>query len=88
VAISATAFTALSESNRSIAWIEGMISYLGRQDNLAVRQAAFFALAINLVMVMAAIASIMLTIPKLKRGEQAHASDAQVAVNDLTASAR
>ena len=63
VAISATVFTALSASNRSIAWIEGVISYLGRQDNLAVRQAAFFALAINLLMVVAAIVSIMVTIP-------------------------
>ena len=40
--------------------------YLGRQDNLAVRQAAFFALAINLLMVVAAIVSIMVTIPKRK----------------------
>jgi MFS transporter, DHA2 family, multidrug resistance protein len=66
VAISATVFTALSDSNRSIAWIEGVISYIGRQDNLAVRQAAFFALAINLVMVIAAIISIMVTIPQRK----------------------
>ena len=66
VAISATVFTALSGSNRSIAWIEGVISYLGRQDNLAVRQAAFFALAINLLMVVAAIVSIMVTIPARK----------------------
>jgi DHA2 family multidrug resistance protein-like MFS transporter len=64
VAISATVFTALSDSNRSIAWIEGVISYIGRQDNRAVRQAAFFALAINLLMVVAAIVSIMTTIPK------------------------
>ena len=66
VAISATIFTALSESNESVQWIEGVISYLGRQDNLAVRQAAFFALAVNLLMVVAAIVSIMLTIPKSK----------------------
>ena len=64
VAISATVFAALSGSNRSFAWMEGVISYLGRQDNLAVRQAAFFALAINLLMVVAAIVSIMVTIPK------------------------
>jgi DHA2 family multidrug resistance protein-like MFS transporter len=63
VAISATIFTALSENNRSVTWIEGVISYLGRQDNLAVRQAAFFALAVNLLLVLAAILSIMLTIP-------------------------
>jgi len=62
VAISAAVFTALSGSNRSIKWLEGMISYMGRQDNLAVRQAALFALAINVLMVAAAIVSIMVTI--------------------------
>lgn len=67
VAISATVFTALSGSNRSVAWVEGVISYLGRQDNLAVREAAFFALVINLLMVVAAIVSIMLTIPARER---------------------
>jgi DHA2 family multidrug resistance protein-like MFS transporter len=67
VAISATVFTALSGDSRSISWIEGVISYIGRQDNLAVRQAAFFALAINLLMVAAAIVSIMVTIPARKR---------------------
>ncbi len=64
VAISATIFTALSDRDRSIAWIEGVITYAGRQDNLAVRQAAFFALAVNLLMVVAAVVSIMVTIPK------------------------
>src|SRR4029079_18208370 len=54
VAISATVFTALSKSGESVRWVEGVISFLGRQDNLAVRKAAFFALAINLLMVVAA----------------------------------
>lgn len=44
--------------------IEGVISYIGRQDNIAVRQAGFFALSVNLLMVVAAIASVMVTIPK------------------------
>jgi DHA2 family multidrug resistance protein-like MFS transporter len=43
-----------------------VISYLGRQDNLAVRKAAFFALAVNLLMVVAAIVSIIVTIPARK----------------------
>ena len=64
VAISATVFTALGKSGESARWIEGVISYAGRQDNLAVRQAAFFALAVNLLMVIAAIVSILMTIPK------------------------
>jgi DHA2 family multidrug resistance protein-like MFS transporter len=67
VAISATVFTALSKSRESVRWIEGVITYLGRQDNLAVRKAAFFALAINLLMVVAAIVSIMVTIPARPR---------------------
>ena len=82
VAISATVFAALSDSNRSIAWIEGVISYLGRQDNLAVRQAAFFALAVNLLMVVAAIVSIMVTIPKRARSEEELVTERQVAAND------
>ncbi len=63
VAVSAAVFTALGDRTRPVAWIEGVISYLGRQDNVAVRQAAFFALAINLLMVVAAIVAIMRTIP-------------------------
>src|SRR5690606_3459845 len=68
VAISAAVFTALSADASSVQWIEGVISYIGRQDNVAVREAAFFALGINLLMVVAAIASIMLTIPKSAGG--------------------
>jgi DHA2 family multidrug resistance protein-like MFS transporter len=79
VAISATVFTALSGSTHSVAWIEGVISYLGRQDNLAVREAAFFALAINLLMVVAAIVSIMVTIPTRKRSESESGATLQVA---------
>ena len=71
VAISATVFTALSGDNGSIEWMEGVISYLGRQDNLAIRQAAFVALAINLLMVVAAIVSIMVTIPARRPGDEA-----------------
>src|SRR5690606_4166191 len=44
VAISASVFTALSDDNSVVSWIEGVITYVGRQDNLAVRQAGFFAL--------------------------------------------
>ncbi len=64
VAISATAFTMLSNDPSSVQWIEGVISYLGRQDNVGIRQAAFFAFVVNLVMAIAAIISVMLTVPK------------------------
>lgn len=82
VAISATVFTALSGSTRPIGWMEGVFSYAGRQDNVAVRQAAFFALAINLLMVVAAIVSIMMTIPRRKRGEEAPATEPPAATGD------
>ena len=46
-----------------------MITFAGRQDNVVIRQAALIALAFNLLMVVAAIVSIMLTVPKgRKRG--------------------
>ena len=64
VAISATIFTVLSAENGSTRWLEGVITFAGRQDNLAVRQAALIALGANLLMVVAAIVSIMLTVPK------------------------
>lgn len=64
VAISAAIFTALSANGESTRWLEGVITFAGRQDNLAVRQAALIALASNLLMVVAAIVSIMLTVPK------------------------
>lgn len=64
VAISAAVFTAFSNNPEPIQWIEGVISYLGRQDNTAVREAAFFAYGINLFMAIGAIVSIMMTIPK------------------------
>jgi DHA2 family multidrug resistance protein-like MFS transporter len=40
-----------------------VITFAGRQDNVAVRQAALIALTFNLLMVVAAIVSIVLTIP-------------------------
>lgn len=64
VAISAAIFTALSANPESISWLEGVITFVGRQDNLAVRQAAIIALMFNVFMVLVAILSIMLTVPK------------------------
>jgi MFS transporter, DHA2 family, multidrug resistance protein len=63
VAISAAIFTALSVDDGSTRWLDGMLTFSGRQDNIALRQAALVALAFNLLMVVAAIASIMLTVP-------------------------
>ena len=69
VAISAAIFTALSANNGSVQWLSGVITFAGRQDNVAIRQAALIALGFNLFMVVAAIVSIMLTVPK-GRGEE------------------
>jgi len=63
VAISATIFTALSSGTDSDRWVEGVITFYGRQDNVAVRVAAMIALMFNVFMVAVAILSIMLTIP-------------------------
>jgi len=68
VAVSAAIFTALSADSGSTRWLEGGLTFAGRQDNVAIRQAALIALAFNLLMVVAAIVSIMLTIPKRQRG--------------------
>ncbi len=67
VAISAAIFTALSANNSSILWLEGVITFTGRQDNLAVREAAIIALGFNVLMIVVAILSIMLTVPKGKK---------------------
>ncbi|HEV2418434.1 MAG TPA: MFS transporter [Terriglobia bacterium] len=69
VAISATIFTALSSGTDSARWVEGVITFYGRQDNVAVRAAAMIALMFNVFMVAVAILSIMLTIPS---GKKAH----------------
>ncbi|MFC7555630.1 hypothetical protein ACFQU7_30550 [Pseudoroseomonas wenyumeiae] len=48
-------------------WIEGVITFIGNQENLASRQAAFFAFLANLVMVAVAILSIVVTVPRGKQ---------------------
>ena len=63
VAISAAIFTALS-TNRGLHWLEGVITFQGREDNLGLRQAAIVALMANVLMAAGAAVSIMLTVPK------------------------
>ncbi len=64
VAISAALFTALSADNSAVNWIAGTVTFAGRQDNLAIREAALVAFVANLLMVAAAIISIALTVPR------------------------
>ena len=66
VAISAAIFTALSADNASAHWVAGAFTFVGRQDNLALREAALVAFGANLLMVVAAIVAILLTVPKDK----------------------
>lgn len=67
VAISAAVFTALSANPATINWLEGVITFQGRQENLAIREAAIIAFAFNIFMVLIATVSIMLTVPKGKK---------------------
>jgi DHA2 family multidrug resistance protein-like MFS transporter len=67
VAISAAIFTALSANDDSIQWLSGVITFTGRHSNVPIRQAALIALGFNLLMVVAAIVSIMLTVPKARK---------------------
>jgi DHA2 family multidrug resistance protein-like MFS transporter len=69
VAISAAIFTALSASQDSAAWLPGVITFAGRQDNLAAREAALFAFGANLLMIVAAIVSIVLLVPAGKKAD-------------------
>ena len=66
VAISAALFTALSADGTPVNWIAGAITFAGRQDNIAIREAAFVAFVANLLMVAAAIIAILRTVPKGK----------------------
>jgi DHA2 family multidrug resistance protein-like MFS transporter len=44
-------------------WLEGVVTFHGRADNLALREAALVALAFNFMMVVVAIVSIAIAIP-------------------------
>jgi MFS transporter, DHA2 family, multidrug resistance protein len=72
VAISAAIFTSISAGTDSARWVEGVISFYGRQDNVAVRAAAMIALLFNALMVAVAILAIMLTIPGGKGAERSN----------------
>lgn len=75
VAICAAVFTAVAAGSEPVPFVDGIISlvgrseFLGRTDNVVIRQAGFIALALNLVMAAAAVVSIMLTIPRGKKVE-------------------
>src|SRR5690606_23843487 len=82
VAISATIYTAIAGNPDGMEWIEGVITFAGNQENLASREAGFFALAANLVMVAAAVISIMVTVPRGRSVERADVGPAQPATQE------
>jgi DHA2 family multidrug resistance protein-like MFS transporter len=63
VAISAGIFTGLSTTDNPSSILDNVITFTGRQDNLAIRHAAIFALLFNVLMVIVAIVAIMKTVP-------------------------
>lgn len=64
VAISAGIFVGLSSIDTPGSILDNVINFAGRQDNLAIRQAAMIALIFNLIMVFVAIFTIMKTVPR------------------------
>lgn len=82
VAISATVYTALSAETGAIEWVEGMITYVGRQDNVNVREAAFAAYGVSLLFVVLAIVSIMITIPARKTEAGKTTTQADMVTNE------
>ena len=61
-AISLAVFTAMSATDSQL--IGNVIEMQGRTDNIALRQAGMFALAVNVIFVLLAILSITVTVPK------------------------
>lgn len=72
VAISAAIFTTLRGDSSSISWLNNVVPFVGRQDNIAIREAATVALLFNLLMVIMALISIALTIPKKKERKESN----------------
>lgn len=67
VAISASIFTALRADASSISWLTNVVPFVGRQDNVAIREAAIIALLFNILIVAVAIVSIMFTVPRAEK---------------------
>lgn len=66
VAISSGIFIAFSQMDATENFLYGILNFAGRQDNIAIREAAIIALLFNLFMVILSIIAILKTIPKGK----------------------
>ncbi len=63
VAVSATVFTIMNSTDEPIRWIDGLVAFAGRQDNIATREAAAAAFGVNFLMLLVALVTILITIP-------------------------
>jgi len=69
VAISSTIFTTFNMRLSPSSILDEVITFVGRQDNVVLRDSAFWALLFNLLCVLPAMVVIMLTVPKGKKAE-------------------
>ena len=69
VAISSTIYTSLNMRVSPSSMLDEVITFVGRQDNVVLRDSAFWALLFNLVCVLLAVVVIFLTVPKGKKVE-------------------
>lgn len=66
-AISLSVFTAVSASGAP--WLAHIVEFHGRTDNIALREAGMIALGVNLLMLLLAVTSVIVTVPKGKGAE-------------------
>ncbi|HNY63452.1 MAG TPA: MFS transporter [Bacteroidales bacterium] len=70
VAIAAGIYTAVVSRTEPIAWLGKLIGFVGRQDNLLVRQGAMLGLGFCLLLAILVIVSVVTTIPDKKKVEK------------------
>ncbi len=63
VAISAGIYTALANREEPIEWLSNLVIFVGRQDNVSIRQGAMLALAFCLLLVVLVIITVIIKIP-------------------------
>jgi DHA2 family multidrug resistance protein-like MFS transporter len=67
VAIAAGIYTAVISRTEPIAWLSNIIGFVGRQDNVVIRQGAMLGLAFCLLLAILVIVSVVATIPDKKK---------------------
>lgn len=67
VAIAAGIYTAVVSRTEPIGWLGNIIGFVGRQDNVIIRQGAMLGLAFCLLLAILVIVSVVATIPDKKK---------------------